>query len=89
MISMVLSSDTSHLNRQFDGTVIERLFKHSVALLAGFELCFFDGIALEEAIQLFEIAPAVFVVVVGDLCRVDVADNGIPPVRQLHGPAGG
>ena len=47
---------------------------------ACFEFCLFDGITLEQCIQVPLFAPAAGVVVVGEFASGKVADDRVPPL---------
>ena len=49
----------------------------------------FDGVRLQERVQLALVAPVALEVVEVQLAGVGVADDRIPPLGQLHGQAGG
>ena len=66
---------------------MQRLLKDRVSLAAGLERGLLDGVSLQKAIKLLRIAPAAFEVVVVDRGGVGVADQRVPPLRQLHNPA--
>ena len=81
VISMVF---TRHLplDRQFDRAIGKGLFDDGVAALAGLDACLLDGVLLQEAIELFLVAPGAGIVVVADLAGRQVEHDRIQPARQ-------
>ena len=49
---------TSYLNGEFDRAVSELLFRDEVALAAGLDAAFLDGVGLEEAIEFLSGRPS-------------------------------
>src|SRR3569833_2208330 len=81
----LLGRDDLHSN----AAVAERLLADGVALLTCFELGLFAGVGLQEAIELFLLAPVPAIVVVAYFAGSRVDDGGIAPTRQLHEQSGG
>ena len=78
-----------YVDCQLDGTVAQFGFGDGVALTTSFRCGAFDGIRLQELIELFLLAPMASVVVVFELAGVRVADHRIPPAREVHAEASG
>ena len=76
------------MNGQTNAAVIELSLANGVPLFAGFNPGLLNRVLLNESIKLALIAPAAVEVVKVNSTRVDITDNGIPPVRKPHGPAG-
>jgi hypothetical protein len=64
--------------------VLQRFFRNRLSRFAGFQLRSFDGIDLQEAIEMRSIAPLPLKVVEADFALLKIQDEGIPPLRQLH-----
>ncbi len=66
-----------HLHGQLDETVSERLFGDAVSFAATFDLRLFDGIRLQEAVELVLFSPLPSVVV-----EIGFAVDGVPKWRR-------
>lgn len=77
-----------HRDLQFDRSVGKQLFGGGLVLAAGLELDQFDGIGLQEAVQMTLFAPAPFEVVVAQFSRFSLTDHGIAPARKFDRKSG-
>ena len=68
--------------------ILQRLLNNRVPLTPSRQLRSLNRVRLDERVQLLLITPPPTKVVERNLCALNITNNRIPPLRQLHSPSG-
>ena len=75
------------MDRQLDRAAVQRLLCNRVSVFSSFKHGLFDGIHLNQPIEMRLLAPVTFVVVVVHGTRGRVANDGESPTRKMDAVA--
>lgn len=73
-----------HSDGDFDRAIRQLLLGKAMPFATGFELGSLDGVGLQELPQMLLRAPVAVVVVIAQLPGLQLTDNWVAPVGQLH-----